>query len=257
MSKMIVNRARFFLVFLLVFFVAAQPVGQAANVDTSTQATIADLDNDDTYLDEVAIVPVNDPLEGWNRAVFTFNDAMLDYVARPLHEGYTTITPGFMRTGISNFFHNLMFPVRFTNNILQGRFRGAGVEMSRFVLNSTAGLGGFIDVAQYKEPIVPVEDEDFGQTLGVWGFGEGIYIVWPVLGPSTARDSFGTVGDYFLSPITYVKPDGLSWGLAALRTFNDLDATLDAYDSLKGLAVEPYTAVRDGYIQFRKAQIAK
>ena len=251
------SRVRLFLVLSFVFLVTVQPLAEAAGVDSSTRATIADLDNDDTYLDEVAIVPVNDPLEGWNRAVFGFNDAVLDYVARPLHDGYKAVTPDFMRTGISNFFHNLMFPVRFTNNILQGRFKGAGVEMSRFVLNSTAGLGGFIDVAQHKKPIVPVEDEDFGQTLGVWGFGEGIYIVWPVLGPSTARDSFGMAGDYFLSPTTYVKPDGLSWGLTALRTFNDLDATLDAYDSMKGLAVEPYTAVRDGYIQFRKAQIAK
>ena len=240
-----------------VFLLSAQPSVMAAEVDSRTQATIDDLDDDDTYLEDVAVVPVNDPLEGWNRAMFTFNDAMLDYVARPLHEGYRAVTPEFMRTGISNFFHNLMFPVRFANNILQGRFLGAGVEMSRFVLNSTAGLGGFIDVAKDKKPIVPVHDEDFGQTLGVWGFGEGIYIVWPVLGPSTARDSMGMAGDYFLNPITYVKPEGLSWGLTAVRTFNDLDSTLDAYDSLKGLAVEPYTAVRDGYIQFRRAQIEK
>lgn len=239
---------------VLCFAVAAMPHG-FANITAATKATIAALDNDE-ILDSVDPV-VADPLEGWNRAIYHLNDALLDYAARPLYKGYRAITPRVMRTGISNFFHNLLFPVRFTNNLLQGRGRAAGVEMSRFVLNTTAGVGGFINVAQHKKPIVPVEDEDMGQTFGTWGISEGFYVIWPVLGPSTARDTVGFVGDYFLDPVTYVQPKMLSYGLGALRTFNDLDVTLDAYDSLKSIAVEPYTAIRDGYVQHRRALIKK
>ena len=220
-------------------------------------AAVPSLDEDDNYLDAAGKVVVADPLEPWNRAMFTFNDAVLDYVARSVYKGYSYVVPKFMRTGIKNFFHNLSFPVRFANNLLQGRGKAAGVEMSRFVLNTTAGLGGFFDVAKGKTPIVPVEDEDMGQTFGVWGVGEGFYIVWPFFGPSSARDSVGQVGDYFLEPLNYVQPMELSIGLTATKTFNDLDQVLDLYDDLKRTAVEPYSAVRDAYVQYRRAKIAK
>lgn len=213
-------------------------------------------DDDEDYLEAVGqIVP--DPIEGWNRAMFTFNDAVIEYVARPAYKGYEFVTPSFMRTGIKNFFHNAAFPVRFVNNLLQGRGRAAGVEMSRFILNTTAGLGGLIDVAKHHRPIVPVEDEDLGQTFGVWGVGEGFYIVWPLLGPSTARDTVGLGGDYFLSPLTYIKPWEVSLGARAVNVFNDLDDVLDLYDQLKSAAIEPYSSVRDAYVQYRRAQIAK
>ena len=219
-------------------------------------AAVPSLDDDDNYLDATGQV-VADPIEPWNRAVFKFNDAMLDYVARPAYKGYAYVTPQFMRTGIKNFFHNLAFPVRFANNLLQGKGKAAGVEMSRFVLNTTAGLGGFINVAKDKKTIVPVDDEDMGQTFGAWGAGEGFYIVWPLLGPSSARDSVGMVGDYFLDPVTYVRPFELSLGVSATRTFNQLDDVLDRYDDLKRVAVEPYSSARDAYIQYRRAKVAK
>lgn len=212
------------------------------------------LDNDEDYLDNVAQV-VPDPLEGWNRAVHVFNDRLLDYVARPLYTGYSYVTPSFFRTGVKNFFHNLAFPVRFTNNLLQGKGRAAGVEMSRFILNTTAGLGGLFNVAQRHKPIVPVDNEDLGQTFGVWGMGEGFYIVWPFLGSSTARDSVGLVGDHFLDPVTYVAPQWLSLSISGGRMFNELDDILDAYDDMKRIAVEPYTSVRDAYIQHRRAKV--
>lgn len=129
--------------------------------------------------------------------------------------------------------------------------------MSRFVLNTTAGLGGLIDVAQHKKPVVPVEDEDLGQTFGVWGIGEGFYIVWPILGPSTVRDSVGMAGDYFLDPVNYIRPSLTSLGISAGRTFNELDDTLDLYDDLKKTAIEPYSSVRDAYVQYRRAQVKK
>lgn len=213
-------------------------------------------DDDEEYLNAVAPV-VADPIEGWNRAMHGFNDKFIDYVARPVSKGYTFVTPGFVRSGLKNFFHNAAFPVRFVNNLLQGRGKAAGVEMSRFVLNTTAGLGGFFDVARHHKPIVPVEDEDMGQTFGVWGMGEGFYVVWPFLGPSTARDTVGMVGDTFLKPTTYIKPWTVSAGVRAIDIVNDLDATLDNYDTLKNAAIEPYTSIRDAYVQYRQAQIKK
>jgi len=215
------------------------------------------LPDDDDYLDAVSRV-IPDPFEGWNRAMFAFNDAVIENVARPAYRGYEYVTPSFMRTGVKNFFHNLAFPVRFTNNLLQGKGMAAGVEMSRFILNTTAGLGGLFNVAKHHEPIVPVDyDADFGQTLGVWGIGEGFYIVWPLFGPSTARDTVGRAGDYFLHPLTYVKPWELSLGPKAVGTFNDLDEVLDQYDQLKKGAIEPYSSVRDAYVQYRRARLSR
>ena len=223
---------------------------------TAALAAEALPNDDEDYLDAVSQT-IPDPLEGWNRAMFSFNDVVLEHVARPSYSGYEYVTPGFMRTGITNFFHNLAFPVRFANNLLQGRWQAAGVEMSRFVLNTTAGLGGFFDVAKHHKPVVEVENEDMGQTFGIWGVGEGFYIVWPLVGPSTVRDSAGKVGDYFLHPLTYVKPWELSLGAGALSTFNDLDQVLDLYDDLKRAAIEPYSSVRDAYVQHRRAKLAK
>lgn len=213
-------------------------------------------DDEENYLEAVGQV-IPDPIEGWNRAVFIFNDTVIEYVLRPAYKGYEFVTPSFMRTGIKNFFHNIAFPVRFVNNVLQGRGKAAGVEMSRFILNTTAGLGGLVDVAKHHKPIVPVEDEDMGQTFGVWGFGEGFYIVWPFIGPSTVRDTAGLAGDYFLSPMTYIKPWEVALGARAVNVFNDLDDVLDLYDQLKSAAIEPYSSVRDAYVQYRRARIEK
>lgn len=238
---------RHFFVSLLLALLLACPAAMAAEPN---------IDDEEDYLDFVGeLVP--DPIEPWNRAMFRFNDALLEYVARPAYKGYAYITPKFMRTGIKNFFHNLAFPGRFINNLLQGRPKAAGVEMSRFILNTTAGLGGFINVAKHHKPVVEVEDEDFGQTLGVWGAGEGFYIVWPVLGPSTARDSVGLVGDYFTDPVTYVQPWEAGLAISAGRTFNELDDILDLYDTMKRAAIEPYSSMRDAYVQYRRAKIAK
>ncbi len=220
-------------------------------------ATVASLDEDDAYLDKVGSSLVPDPLEGVNRFVFGFNDVVINVALRPLSNAYVFVTPEPLRTGLSNMFHNALFPVRFANNILQGRFRGAGVEMGRFMLNTVGGLGGFFNVAAHKKTVVPVEDEDLGQTFGVWGMGEGAYLVLPILGPSTLRDTAGMVGDHFLDPITYLSPSEHALILKGGRAFNDLDKVLDKYDALHEAAVEPYSAFRDAFVQYRRAQIAK
>ena len=212
--------------------------------------------DDDEFFAEPENFRTPDPLEGWNRAIYAFNDAAIDYVLRPLHDAYVAVTPDFFRTGLHNVFHNLLFPVRFTNNLLQGKGLAAGVEMSYFILNTTAGLGGILDLSPYHAPVVVPDEEDLGQTFSVWGLGEGFYIIWPVIGPSTLRDSLGDVGDAFLNPVTYLDYR-ISYALTAAMVFNDLDRLLDMYDEMRHLAVEPYSALRDGYVQYRRAKAAR
>ena len=217
------------------------------------------LDDDDEYLTSAGTAQViADPLEPWNRFWFSFNDGLIDYVLRPAHAGYRAITPEFFRQGVSNFFHNLKFPVRFINCLLQGKGMEAGVELSSFIFNTTMGLGGLFDLASGHEKVVETHDEDGGQTFGVWGVGEGFYIVWPVFGPSNVRDTLGMGLDYLLNPTNYLLD---SWeaklALSITGAFNNIDKTITAYDSLKGISIEPYTAIRDGYTQLRRAQIAK
>lgn len=228
--------------------------------DATDHAAIADsLDQDDAYLDEMAATQlIPDPLEPWNRAVFAFNDKLITHAARPLSDAYVAVTPGFFREGVSNFFHNLLFPVRFTNNLLQGKGHEAGVEFGKFIINTLGGLGGVVNYTGLNYPeLASMDDEDFGQTLGVWGMGEGFYLYWPLLGPSSGRDTLGLVGDWAANPVTWVDPWWLSWSVSGFRTVNELDAILDTYDSVTKSAIEPYTAVRDAFIQYRRAKIAK
>ena len=228
--------------------------------DPNDHAAIASsLDDDDGFLDEAyATQLVPDPLEGWNRAMFTFNDGFITYVARPVSTAYTAVTPEPFREGFGNFFDNLLFPVRFVNNLLQGRGHAAGQEFGKFVINTTAGLGGFINYTGLNHPeLAQLDKEDFGQTLGVWGVGEGMYLYWPFIGPSSARDTAGLVGDWAADPLTWVNPWWAPWAIKGFRTINDLEEILDLYDDLTGSAIEPYTAVRDAYIQYRRSKVAK
>lgn len=217
------------------------------------------LDDDDDFLDSIDTGSIiADPIEPWNRFWFGFNDILIENVVSPVHKGYRYITPEGMRTGVSNAYRNIKFPIRFVNCLLQGKGREAGVEFSSFMLNTTAGLGGIFDVASSHKKIVEPQNEDGGQTLGVWGVGEGFYIVWPLLGPSNLRDTFGLGIDYFANPLNYMFD---SWevdlAVSGYLIFNGLDETINAYETMKGIAVEPYTAIRDGYTQLRRAEIAR
>lgn len=227
--------------------------------NTNDHASIASsLDDDDAYMEEAYVTQlIPDPLEGWNRAMFILNDGLTNYLARPINAGYTAITPQPVRSGFSNFFNNLYFPVRFINCLLQGKGQAAGQEFGKFIINSTAGLGGFVNYTALNHPELKAGEEDFGQTLGVWGVGEGIYLYWPLLGPSNARDSVGKVGDWAADPLTWVSPAWVAWTAKSMRTVNELDGILHLYDELTKSAIEPYTAVRDAYTQYRRARIAK
>ncbi len=219
---------------------------------------LSSLDEDDEFLESPELTrTIADPLEPWNRFWHNVNDLGITYVATPVRDGYVMIVPKPLREGVGNFFHNLLFPVRFVNNILQGKPKVAAAELGSFLLDSTFGFAGLVNVShQLRADYIP-DDEDTGQTLGVWGIGEGIYLVWPLLGPSNLRDSIGMVGDTFLDPLTYLEPFELSLALSTVRTVNNLDATITTYENMKKIAVEPYSAVRDGFTQYRRAKIAK
>jgi len=151
------------------------------------------------------IIP--DPFEPLNRAFFEFNDKLYFYALKPIATGYKAVVPEPARVGVSDFFNNLSFPVRFANCLLQGKGEGAAMEFARFIINTFMGIGGFVDVASQEG--FKKYDEDLGQTFGAWGAGPGFYICWPFLGPSSARDTIGSVGDGFLDPVNYAFDEAI------------------------------------------------
>ncbi len=244
---------------------ASLAVSEKASVQTESgsNATVADAVFEDYEFEDYgdSEPPISDPLEGWNRMWFGFNDFFLMKVVKPVYTGYTYITPEPIRNGISNAYHNIQAPIRVVNCILQGRFAEAWIELGKFIVNTTAGFGGVFDITKGKKPKVPVDgrDADFGQTLAAWGVGEGIYLVWPIFGPSTARDTLGLAGDAAASPFFWAcDPIGpVDWEplLAAnlgLR-FNDFGKTIESYEAITKSAIEPYVAVRDAYVKYRRA----
>ncbi len=233
-------------------------VTETKSVDDQFSDELDDYDNEDQ------VQSIKDPLEGWNRFWFGFNDVFYLYVARPAYRAWESITPKAMRTGISNFWHNICFPMRFVNNLLQFRFLEAGVEFGRFVINTTAGFGGFADVASREATIVPVhpEGEDFGQTLGRWGIPHGIYLVLPFYGPSSVRDLFGRAGDYvsypaFAASFILDTPWYVTTFSQQFFVFNDIDPMLQTYITLRDASVDPYIMIREAYIRHRAVQVAR
>lgn len=198
---------------------------------------------------------VADPLENLNRGFFKFNDKFYFWFMKPVARVYGCVIPEGVRISIRNAFTNIHFPMRFVNSALQGKFNRAGTELARFTINSTMGVGGLFDVADTHFNIKH-HNEDTGQTLGVWGMGEGIYIVWPILGPSNIRDTFGTVGDAFLNPIHYIADDVLvSGGISAGRELNNTSLRIGEYEDFKAAALDPYIAMREAYTQNRRKHI--
>ncbi len=211
---------------------------------------------DDWAEDDEDLFTVADPLEGFNRAMFVVNDKLYFWVLKPVTRGYRTVMPVEVRTAVANFFTNLGMPIRVVNGLLQAKPRAAGAELVKFMFNSTVGVLGFGDPSRQFAWLNP-DPEDLGQTLGSYGLGNGFYIVWPVLGPSTLRDSVGEVGDRFLNPIAYVDPQEASFGLSGYKMVNTLSFRIGDYESLKQAALDPYEAMRDGYIQLRRAKLKK
>ncbi len=216
-----------------------------------------DLDLLDEYENGVEDVQmVADPLYYFNYAMYSFNDFLYFYALKPIAQGYKIIAPSPLRNGVNNFFQNLLFPVRFINNIFQGKFVSASDEIGIFLANSTVGILGFNQFAQ-KHLDMKTSDEDLGQTLGSYAIGDGFYLVLPVLGPSTLRDVLGRVGDYFITPVTYVEPWELNMGISAYDKINRTSFRIGDYEALKDASLVPYVAIRNAYIQNRRSEIAK
>ena len=216
------------------------------------------LDEDLSSLNEEVnsnAVQVADPLAPWNHLMFRFNDRLYFWVLKPLEKRYVAVVPKPVRCSIFNFFHNLDTPVRLVSCALQGRARETGAEFARFMINSTVGILGFRNPAKKYPQLNPKDDEDLGQVLGSYGIGNGFYIVWPVLGPSTARDFVGTIGHIFLNPITYINPVEASLGTSGVKSVNKNSFQYEDYESFKKASFEPYAAFRHAYIQHRKKEI--
>jgi phospholipid-binding lipoprotein MlaA len=193
-----------------------------------------------------------DPWEKFNRKVHTFNNAVDRTIARPLARGYVKVVPRPVRLGVSNFFSNLGEPITALNSLLQGKPKQAGQSLGRFLLNSTLGIAGIFDPA--SDAKLPRKNEDFGQTLGVWGWKRSRYVELPLFGPRTVRDVFGLVGDAPLSPIRQVESDKTRLFLQGLQLV-DVRAQLLSIDSLREGAVDEYALFRDSWLQRRNYQI--
>jgi phospholipid-binding lipoprotein MlaA len=196
-----------------------------------------------------------DPWESMNRSVYKFNEGADKVVFKPVAQAYRFVTPNFVRAGVTNFFSNLNDVVVFFNDIFQGKGRSAVADFGRVVINTTFGIGGLIDVAGVSGN--PKRNEDFGQTLGVWGMGPGPYWMLPLLGPSTTRDAFGRGVDTVYSPGIFLISDWrVSYGLYILDSVNIRARLLETEKVLNEAgAVDRYAFLRDAYLQRREVLI--
>lgn len=228
----------------------------AAQQTTSTAVEAPDYDSDEYGDEEESELSVADPLQPWNTVWYHFNDKLYFWLLKPVAQGYKAVVPTIARTGVSNFFNNLATPIRFVNCLLQGKMKDSGSELGRFVINSTVGVLGFGEVASGLAGLEPPTPEDLGQTLGSYGVGNGLYIIWPIFGPSTVRDTVGLVGDYFLDPVTYIDDFGIRVAVKSVDTVNATSFRLGDYEALKDAALDPYLSIRDAYIQNRAKKVA-
>lgn len=196
---------------------------------------------------------LDDPFESFNRSVFQFNEVVDRTVLRPVATTYEDVVPGLVRRGVRNFFNNLRDAWSFVNNTLQLKPAEASDSILRFGVNSVMGLGGLLDVA--GEMHIPRNTEDFGQTIGYWGVPPGPYLVLPLLGPSTVRDTAALPVDYLGDPLFYADPSGLRYSLAALRIVDTRANLLRTTQLLSEVALDKYSFVRDAHLQFRRAAV--
>jgi len=194
-----------------------------------------------------------DPWEPFNERTFRFNWELDRYVIKPAATGWDTVAPDEVQRGLGRMFENVGMPRRFLNSLLQLKMDGAGRELARFLLNSTFGFAGFLDVATTAG--LEASDEDTGQTLAVWGVGPGPYLVIPFLPPMTVRDGIGFGVDGLLNPISYFAPFAASAGMKASDTVNGRSLNLEIFEDVEEGTLDMYSAVRNGYLQRREKAI--
>ena len=264
--KAVVKRYHVKLRILIIIVLACTISGCAASGNSAPSMQVASFTNNsaeaannadfDLLEEEFAeqTVKLADPLESFNRTMYNVNDTLYFWVVKPVSHVYVGVIPAPARLGIRNFFNNLTTPVRFVNCLLQGKGEGAGTELCRFAINTTCGILGFGDPALDQYGLEPVR-EDLGQTLAVYGFGDGFYLVLPLLGPSTVRDSVGRIGDWYLSPVSYIEPIKTTIGISVVRYTNESSFYIGEYEAFKSMTIEPYVGMREAYIQYRRKQI--
>jgi phospholipid-binding lipoprotein MlaA len=228
---------------------AEDPAPDLPSAASPNQPRVAE-SGDDAYYD---------PLERTNRAIFRFNDALSRTVAEPVGRAWRFTVPDFARQGMRNFFVNLAFPIRVVNTTLQLKPVATLQECGRFVINSTFGLGGVVDVATHGVNL-PIHREDFGQTLGYWGVGEGPYLMIPVFGPSTIRDTVGLIADTTTGAATFSLiglslPFFATFAAQAGNYINSQSFVVDEVDAERENSLDFYASVRSTYIQFRRARV--
>jgi phospholipid-binding lipoprotein MlaA len=234
------------------------PIYPESVMKPPTSVLAVDGNESELFAETSKVEDAPDPLEGMNRVIFQFNDKVYFWFLKPLSQVYGTFIPPGLRTCIRNGFDNLRFPSRFLNNVLQGKFKAAGIETGRFLINSTFGFAGFFEIAARDFCLPRPADEDTGQTLAFYGMKPFLYIMLPILGPSTLRDSMGLAGDTFLNPLYYLPQD--LWVSVAIRTgiiVNNTSLRLGEYEDFKNAALDPYASMRQAYLQYRRSEILK
>ena len=250
----------FLLTFLLLSFNACsnkQNVNLNSNQTNKNIQILEQNDPTDEFADEFnehQDIQTQDPLESYNRLVFSFNDKLYMNVLNPVSKAYSIVIPEFTRKGISNVFKNLFYPIRLSNNLLQGKFQNSYDETLRFLINTTIGLFGIMDPAT-SEFDIKEHNEDFGQTLGYWGVQPGPYIVLPLLGSSNLRDVFSMVPDTYVSatnnfgnlPYKIPETSYQSLFLYGTNIINKNSLNLGIYESIKKDSIDFYTFTKNFY----------
>ncbi len=246
---------------------ASKPSAGSAAITAKGKAADKVGPTKDDEVDEYATTTadVSDPLEKLNRGTFWVNDQLYTFILRPISKGYTLIIPRPVRKGIDNVFENVKYPVRVVNCTLQGKFKRAGQETGKFVVNTVAGVGGIFRPAENIPALANLPDEDTAQTFGKWGIPPGPYLVLPMLGPSSLRDGVGLVGDYALNPVNwpylwwYGSRSKHDWVIVPplANTLRSTPAQMDKYDTITQDAVDPYLSARSAYSQNRAEAVKK
>jgi len=238
----------------------------AANKPSGSQAGPANSALQTEEFTNVPLEKVNDPFERFNRTMFRINDTLITYAIRPVAHGYARVVPTAVRNSITNVFDNAQYPVRFINCVLQGKIKRSAQETWKFIFNSTLGVGGIIRVSDHFAGLGNVPAADFGQTLSVWGFSTGPYLFIPVLGPSDCRDAVGYAGDFVMYPLNWHAlgiihhafiSDWTAFSIGAANSVNRQPKAVNDYDQIKSAAIDPYIAIRNGFLSLRAAQVKK
>jgi phospholipid-binding lipoprotein MlaA len=226
----------------------------------SSDADDEDFEDEEEFDDTV--VQINDPLYPINYALYHINDILYVVIMKPAAQTYNVFIPLEFRTVVRNFFYNLRFPIRFVNCLLQFKVTKAARELGGFLVNSSVGLAGLGEVASHWD--LKPSPEDLGQTLAFWGAGNGFYIMYPILGPSSLRDSARFIDSYFLDPVGWLRYDKfgdvdrkITIAISVYDRLNELSLEYENIDALKEAALEPYVGIRDAYVEHRNKLIAE